>query len=218
MFAGQVMIPDEPVQARQPAVGFTGAESLAGGVPDGEGVLTGCQRVGHVVDEVALVAEQSQEVRPALGREPGSMTQDAPVLGDGLPVRSERGGLFCCPRSVPQHRVCVRRGLGVMGQPRVVAGHSSWRAVPEGSQDPAVDREAPQAGDLVGDREPGQFVAEGDDVAGQPQHALGHGALGGGQGIGGQGLQQADLYPGTRQGDQAPARFWRLQAAAPPGP
>ena len=45
-------------------------------------------------------------------------------------------------------------------------------------------------------------MAEGDDAAGQPQHALGHGVLGGAQRVDGQGLKQADLYPGTRQSDQ----------------
>ena len=68
-------------------MGYSGVEPVAGGVPDAEGFLTGFQRVSHEVGEVALVAEQSQEVRPALGRKPGGMAQDAPVLGDGLPVR-----------------------------------------------------------------------------------------------------------------------------------
>ena len=131
MLPGPVVVPGEPVQAGQPAVGFSGVASVAGGVPDAEGFLTGFKRVNHEVGEVAR-SEQSQEVRQALGRKPGGMAQDALVLGGGLPVRPERGRFLCGQRVVQQHRVNVRRGFGMMSQPRVAGDRQRARAVQEG--------------------------------------------------------------------------------------
>ena len=53
MFPGQVAVTGEPVQAGQPAVGFSGSESVTGRVPDAEGLSTGFQRVGYEVSTTA---------------------------------------------------------------------------------------------------------------------------------------------------------------------
>ncbi len=151
------------------------------GQPGLDGVL-------RTAREVALVGAAVEQVGAGGRVEPAGEAQRPGVLGGGLAVGPQRGGPLARGRGVPQHRVAVAGGLGVVGQPGGVgAGGVERRQGPAVQRDPAVRRQR------LLDGHAGDLVAEADAVALADQDARGEAALELGHGLAGHGLEQRQL-------------------------
>ena len=131
-------------------------------------------RLGGLAGQVALVAAPFQQGRSRPRIEMVSVPQGPLVLRGGLPVRAERGRLGRGRRRVPEHGGRVHGRLGVMRQPRQV--HPAMRRPGQHRQRPPVQGEPTTWVERLLDREPGQFVAEGDGAGRFGDHPRGEAA------------------------------------------
>ena len=118
--------------------------------------------------QVALEGSSLEQLAARRGRQTTRVAQGPPILRRRLAVGADGGRPLTRRRRELEHRCDVARGLGVMGEARVV--HDTLGRPPQRLQGGAVQRDAPVRVDGVLDRHPRQFMPERDGVAFGAKH------------------------------------------------
>ena len=139
--------------------------------PDGERRLARRDRLLTLLTQVAGDRASLEEAGALRRGQVVGKAQGAGVLGRGLAVGVQRGGLLGGGDRVLQHRLLISGRLGIVRQPRQVT--LALGCLAQRGQDTRVQEPAPVRRDGGQDGLAGQLVAEGETIAGSPQQAPG---------------------------------------------